>query len=135
MISNPFFDSIGVKFCWSYDDDVPGHLTEIADSNVGHWTGGLTRYGENLITVGGIGVWDTHQKTELMERKQNGNFTWSVIESDFIFTPSQMISYHSLITIPKSNKNEEYVLLIGGLEGTYGEVIFLLLQLELYCYF
>ena len=89
------------EFCWSYDDDVPGHLTEISDSNFGHWTGGLTRYKENLITVGGYDWTSAHQKTELMARNQNGNFTWSAIESDFIFTPSQKISYHSLITIPK----------------------------------
>ena len=111
------FDEIGRKFCFSYDGDVPGELTEIAESNFGHWTAGLTRYKQNLMTVGGIG-WDgSHQNTELMERNKNGNFTWSVIESDFIFTPSQKISYHSLITIPASYKSEEYVLLIGGLGG------------------
>ena len=79
------------------------------------------------MTVGGIG-WDgSHQNTELMERNRNGIFEWSVIESDFIFTPSEKITYHSLITIPNSYKNEEYVLLIGGLDGDYGQVIFLLL--------
>ena len=116
-----------MQFCFSYDDDVPGKLTEIVDSNFGHWTGGLTRYKENLITVGGMGWSGSHQSTELMKQKKDGNFTWSVIESDFIFTPSEKITYHSLITIPNSNKNEEYVLLIGGLDGDYGQVIFLLL--------
>ena len=116
-----------MQFCFSYDDDVPGKLTEITESNFGHWTGGLTRYKENLITVGGMGWSASHQKTEIMGRNKNGNFTWSVIESDFIFTPSQKITYHSLITIPNSYKNENYVLLIGGLDGEYGHVIFRLL--------
>ena len=115
------FDGIGNKYCWSFDGDVPGKLTEISDSNFGHWTGGLTRYNKNLITVGGMGWSGTHQETELMERNQNGTFTWSVLKSDFIFTPSKKISYHSLITIPTSYENEEYALLIGGIDGDWGQ--------------
>ena len=45
-----------------------------------------------------------------MERKKNETFIWSVVESKFQF---EAFHENSLVTIPHSDMNEEYVLLIG----------------------
>ena len=94
------------KSCFSFDDK----LTYIGDSKFPHQFGGLTTYKGYLITVGG----DETQKTELMERHKNGIFSWPENKSDFKFTEGSVIAGHSLVTIPSSHLNEEYVLLIGG---------------------
>ena len=49
--------------------------------------------------------------TEIMERKKNGDFCWTIVEPK-VFVK---VKEHSLVTIPPSDFNEEYVLLIGGL--------------------
>ena len=95
------------KTCYSFD----GKQINIGDSNYPHWEGGLTKYKRTLLTISGI--WSP-QKTELLKRNRNGTFIWSVVESEFIFTEGHHISYHSLVTIPISDFNEEYVLRIGG---------------------
>ena len=56
------------KSCYSFD----GKTNYISDSKFDHWRGGLTKYKNNLITVGGF---LTRGDTELMERKKYGTFT------------------------------------------------------------
>ena len=95
------------KSCYSYD----GKLNYIGDSNFGHNGDGLAKYRGKLITVGGDGV---SVKTEIMERKKNGSYIWSKAESDGILSQYKYMVGKSLVTIPSSDINEEYVLLIGG---------------------
>ena len=104
------FDKKRSKSCYSFD----GELTKIGDSNAGHWFGGLANYKNHLVTVGGLG----NKITEIMERKRNGAYTWSVVEQDFEFNKKEELSHHSLVSIPSSQTCEEYVLLIGGTGGT-----------------
>ena len=93
------------KSCFSFD----GKLAYISDSNYEHYIGGLTKYKEGLLTVGGF-----NQKTEILKIDENKNFDWSVLEIDLKFTPGYRIFDHSLVTVESSDINEEYVLLIGG---------------------
>ena len=69
------------------------------------------------MTVGGLG----DKNTEIMERKRNGAYTWSVVEQDFEFNKDKELSHHSLVSIPSSQTYEEYVLLIGGTGGTVAQ--------------
>ena len=54
--------------CYSFDEKI----SYIGNSNINHWRGGLAKYKNNLITVGGF---LTRGDTELMERKKYGTFT------------------------------------------------------------
>ena len=100
--------------CYSFD----GELSDIADSNHEHVFGKLTKYKKSFMTVGGGklsgGKMIINQKTEIMSREENNKFSWSVVDTDFIFTRAKGISGHSLVTVESSDINEEYVLLIGG---------------------
>ena len=111
------FDYDHRNSCFSFD----GEINHIGDSNYDHHEGGLTRYNNNLITVGGI---RTSPETEIMKRMKNGTFIWSVVESAY-FRQLDRMMWHSLVTIPSSQTHEEYVLLIGGnvrfRNQTYGE--------------
>ena len=110
------FDYNHQKSCFSFD----GQLTHIGDSNYKHYIGGMTKYHESLLTVGG-GYYEArffgNQMTEILKINENKNFSWSVVESDFEFTLGGYIYCHSLITVESSDINEEYVLLIGGHNG------------------
>ena len=105
----PIMDLIfyGKKSCFSFD----GKMNYIGNSNITHELGGLAKYKKNLVTVGGTGSYGSSRKeaTEIMERK-NGFFIWSVVESNLF----EYVIGHSLVTIPPSEINEEFVLLIGG---------------------
>ena len=79
-----------------------------SDSNFKHRSGGLTKYKSFLFAIGGF---DSSPKSEIMEREKNGTYIWSEIKSDFEFFGVG----HSLVTVPPSDINEEYVLLIGGM--------------------
>ena len=114
------FDRHHTKSCYSFD----AKLTHIGDSSFDHLRGGLTRYKNNLLTVGG-GVesestlyvkYDerNNQKTEILWGDKHEGFNWSVVDPDFKFTEGNQIKGHSLVTIKSSDINEEYVLLIGG---------------------
>ena len=105
------FDTYHQKSCYSFD----GTLNDIGDSNFNHLTGGLTKYKRKLLTACG-----SDQKTELLEKVENKNFSWSIVESDFKFTESESIEDHSLVTIESSDIHEEYVLFIGGIVGGSG---------------
>ena len=99
------------RSCYSFD----GKLNHIGDSNFGHWYGGLTKYKQTLLTAGGrASALNDFQKTEILKLDRNRNFTWSVVEPEFKFTPGKWISGHSLINVESSDVSEEYVLLIGG---------------------
>ena len=80
------------------------------------------RYKSHLLTVGND---VTSQKTEIMDIDRssswiyNGLYIWSFVETDFQFTPGSNLHSYSLITIPSSDVNEEYVLLIGGWSQNY----------------
>ena len=50
-----------------------------------------------------------------MQINSSGNFIWSEVEPEFKFIQDKGISGHSLVTVPQSEINEEYVLLSGGL--------------------
>ena len=112
------FDKRRAKSCYSFD----GKLTKIGDSNTDHWFGGLAKYKNYLVTVGGLNTKALGNKnTEIMERKRNGTYTWSVVEQDFQFNKKKELSHHSLVSIPPSQTYEEYVLLIGGTGGTVAQ--------------
>ena len=101
------------KGCYLFD----GELKYINDAEFSHNGGGLTKYKKNLITVGhfeGFYGGLSNQKTEMMERNKNGSFTWFEVKPEFKFSSGPWFAFHSLVTIPLSSFNEEYVLLIGG---------------------
>ena len=102
------------KSCYSFN----GELTHIGDSNYGHNYGGLTKYNGNLLTVGGCSYdpnVNCNQKTEILKMDKSKPTNWSVVEQDFEFTPGKSIFSFSLVTVESSNINEEYVLLMGGI--------------------
>ena len=93
-------------------------MTFMGDSNYNHYRGGLTKYKENLLAVGGsdpsLGQVLGNKKTEIMKIEDNKNSSWSVVEPDIKFSQGEEIYSHSLVTVKSSGINEEYVLLIGG---------------------
>ena len=99
------------KSCYSFD----GELNYIDESNSVHYLGGLAKYRNNLITVGHA---RSSADTELMRREKNGNFIWSIVDSNDLYRSFHIEEYssvtHSLVNIPPSDINEEYVLHIGG---------------------
>ena len=99
------FDAMRYKSCYLFD----GTLTYIVDSNYEHMFGLMTRYRDNLLTVGAL----YNQKTEIMKIDEIRNFDWFVVEPDFNFTPGKSITGHSLVTVESSDINKEYVLLLG----------------------
>jgi len=101
------------KSCYSFDDK----LTYIGDSNHGHNGGGLTKYKEGLLTVGGY-----NQKTEILKMDKNKIFSWAVVEIDFNDNPRFYIRDHSLVTVETFDINEEYVLLIGGKDNLLNQM-------------
>ena len=107
------FDLTRTKSCYLFDGEVTYY---ISDSNYDHLWDGLVNYKDGLLTVGS---WNSGQKTEILQRSKNGTFIWTVIEPDFNFTTGKRIVYHSLVTIEASDMNEEYVLLIGGVNDDY----------------
>ena len=110
------------KSCYSFN----GKLTHIDDSNYKHYYGGLAKYKGSLLTVGGGYLRNNtlygNQKTEILRIDENKNFSWSVVESDFKFTLGEYIFDHSLVTVESSDINEEYVLLIGGINDEFDEL-------------
>ena len=99
--------------CFSYD----GELNSIANSNSTHWQAGLAKYKNKLITVGGYHLEGSNSgRTEQMERMKNGTFIWSVVAHRFSSAQD-----HSLVTVPPSDMNEEFVLLIGGTVTAYDQ--------------
>ena len=101
--------------CYSFDGNSIGKIsnTTIGDSNFEHYKGGLIKYKRNLLTVGGT----KNQKTEILERNNNGTYIWSTLEPDYEFTEWQLwngIQSHSLVNIKSSDMNEEFILLSGG---------------------
>jgi len=107
------FDIYHQKSCFSLD----GQLTHIGDSNQEHFLVRLTKYKSNLLAVSG-----DNQMTEILEIDGNKNFSWSVVEPDFKFYPGEYIYDHSLVTVESSDINEEYVLLIGGINDELDEL-------------
>ena len=105
------------KSCYSFDEKI----NYIGKSNAGHHEGGLAKYKNNLIAVGGS-EWSTSTRTdltELIERKKNGTFIWSVVETLDFINIADILDKFSLVTIPASKIDEEFVLLIGGTLKTY----------------
>ena len=100
------------KSCFSFNGK---QLTYTGDSNYEHLYGGMTKYKENLLAVGG----EYNQMTEIFKIDETKNFSWSIIESDIKFTPGRYINCHSLVTVQTSDINEEYVLLIGGVNDDF----------------
>ena len=106
------FASYHETSCYSFD----GKLTFMGNSTYEHHYGGLTKYKEGLLAVGGRWV---AQKTEIMKMDENKNCSWSVVEPDFKFNQNHSIYDHSLVTIESSDINDEYILLIGGISDKY----------------
>ena len=111
------FDIHHRNSCYSFD----GKLTFFSNSNYDHFFGGLTKYDGSLLTVGGtaVGFFLGNQKTEILKINETKNFIWSVVEPDFKFTQGEYIAGHSVMTVPSSDINEEYVLVIGGRNDWY----------------
>ena len=86
----------------------------------------MAKYNGNLLTVGGGYLRnDTlygNEKTEILKINDAKNLSWSIVESDFEFTIGEYISDHSLVTVESSDINEEYVLLIGGVNDELDEL-------------
>ena len=110
------FGVITEKSCYSFNGT---GLTYIGDCNYGHNNGGLTKYDGNLLTCGGASYAyrriNGNQKTEILKIDESKPISWSVVELDFEFTLGEYIMDHSLVTVESTGVNEEYVLLIGGL--------------------
>ena len=117
-----------VKSCYLFD----GELTYIGDSHYEHVVGALTKFNGKLLSVGGKYLSNLddfedyadieeigNQKTEILTRDENQNFSWSLVEQDFEFTEGDFIYHHSLVTVESSDINQEYVLLIGGFNEWY----------------
>ena len=112
------------KSCYSFD----GKLNHIGDSNSVHPFGGLAKYKKYLITIGSIRSIGSIRDTELMQRVKNGTFIWSAVDSPDLYKsddvynlPTYMYNLPahytlSLVNIPPSDINEEYVIHIGGLQ-------------------
>ena len=98
--------------CYSFDGNSIGKISNktIGNSNFGHFDGGLVKYKQNLVTVGG----NENQKTEILERNSNGKYIWTTLQPDFEFTERSYIQSHSLVNIKSSDMNDEYILLSGG---------------------
>ena len=50
---------------------------------------------------------------EILERSQAGPYKWT-INRDYKFSPTGDIFGYSMVNIPQTDSNEEYLLLIGG---------------------
>ena len=111
------FDYYHKKSCYSFD----GQLIHIGDSNNDHLFGGLAKYNESLLTVGGYNYNGNklfgNQKTEILQIDENKNFSWSLIKRNLKFAQGEYIEYHSVVTVGSSDINQEFVLLIGGYNG------------------
>ena len=111
------FGNFEKNSCYSFDDK-ENQLTLMGYSNVGHYRGGLQTYQRHLLTVGNEDGRLGNKKTEL---NKNGDFNWTFVDPEFTFKTSEKsigISRHSMMTIKSSDINEEYIILIGGVEYT-----------------
>ena len=112
MLCFGFFDK---NSCYSFDDK-KNKLTLMGHSNFGHYKGGLQTYQRQILTVGNKDGRFGNKKTEL---KKIGDFPWRYVDPEFSFmTPEKSIFGHSMMTIKSSDINEEYIILIGGVEET-----------------
>ena len=59
-------------------------------------------------------------KTEIMERSEDGTFSWTVVDANFPFTDGDSMMEFSLVSIETLEPLEEYVLLIGGMQYSDG---------------
>ena len=53
------------------------------------------------------------ESTEILDRSENGAYKWS-INRDYNFSPTGDIFGYSMVNVPQTKTNEEYLLLIGG---------------------
>lgn len=53
------------------------------------------------------------KSTEILDRSQAGPYKWT-INRDYKFSPTGDIFGYSMVNIPQTDSNEEYLLLIGG---------------------
>ena len=65
------FDAVDQSSCYSFD----GKISYIGNSTFEHYRSGLIKYKQSLLTVGGT----KNQKTEILERKNNGTYIWSTV--------------------------------------------------------
>ena len=72
----------------------------------------MAKYKRNLITVGGFEKASGNTEIMSWSNNDNGIFRWSEIESEFKFYGFDQ----ALVSVPASDMNEEYVLLIGGID-------------------
>ena len=105
------------KSCYLFDGKM---IYFIGDSKHHHSWGGLTKYKNTILTVGGgfyspSGTFYGNQKTEILKQDENQNSSGPPVEKDFKFTRGEWIIEHSLVTVESSNLDTEYVLLIGGM--------------------
>ena len=101
------FDGYHEKNCFQYDDD---GLTHFADAKENHYLAKLGKYKDQLVTVGDL---EGHDKTEILERTFYGKYKWT-FGPNYNFSPSGVISSYSMVNVPQTELNEEYLLLIGG---------------------
>ena len=104
------FDAYHRKNCYQYDDD---ELTHFADANEDHYSARLGKYKDQLITVG---YW-YNEKTEILDRSYNGVYKWT-LGPNYNFSPTGKIYQYSMVNVPQMGFNEEYLLLIGGYDGS-----------------
>ena len=120
------FDSNNFKNCYQYDD---GELTHFADANENHYLARLGKYKDQLITVGAVGGelgGGYNQKTEILNRSYNGEYSWYILgtlegfletlePNYYNFSSTGYIYHYSMVNVPQTRFNEEYLLLIGGI--------------------
>ena len=103
------FDNVHQKNCYQYD----GELSYFAESNERHYYARLGKYKDQLITVGHWDPLSDHQKTEILDRSNNGEYKWT-LGANYNFSPTGRIFHYSMVNVPHMRFNEEYLLLIGG---------------------
>ena len=110
------FDALMPDTCYSFD----GEIKLIGISSYEHKDGGLAKLNNTFVTVGGYS--NSMGKTEIMTRHKDGYFITEEALQATTFTRYGIFE-HSLITIPDSDTNDEYILLIGGRILAFDEIL------------
>ena len=103
------FDMNHKENCYQYDD---GELTHFADAYEDHYSARLGKYKDQLVTVGDS---INNQETEILDRSYNGEYKWT-LGPNYNFSPYGNIYAYSMVNVPQMGLNEEYLLLIGGMD-------------------
>ena len=104
------FDNIHVQSCYTFN----GKLAYLNSANIAAKRRGLVKYKENLVSVG-MGWEGGYLRTFIMQRGENKDFNWSIIEPNFKYARGGEITGYSLVNVKSSYPGvNEIILLTGG---------------------